>query len=238
MTDMDRMFNDEPDKVYNFNDYDDLDVPDFLKKDRTVMDKKELNEFVKNSTTGTRSSFKPVKKKKVNKQRVKKGLVTLCCACMIFGAVAFQGAKNLIKGVSDTFEVSSVTSDFREDYIFTNSYHVGYEGKFAFNYDKIAEHIKTDEDVYLCYRGMVDYYHFGEDYANEVFKYVDGVESLDNFLETRNYKDKDEWIKVSNEQILMKKDIQDKQDKVSKMVEGHEDKLSIANSQKTELGGK
>lgn len=234
MTDMDRIFDD--DRTVK-DDYDDLDVPEFLKKDKTVMNKNEYESMVKNSTSGLPVKAKPTKMKKVNKHRVKKALVTMCCTCMIFGALAFQGAKNLIKGVSDTYEIYETAHQFKQEAIVDNTYRVNYGQDFAFNYDKIAEHIETDEDVYLCYRAMVDSYHFGEDYANEVFKYVDGVESLDNFLETRNYKNKEEWIKVSNEQILMKNDIASKQDQLNKMTENHEVETKVAQAS-TELGGK
>lgn len=238
MTDMDRMFSDDNVAENHYHDYDDLDVPDFLKKDKTVMDKKEYESLIKNSTTGAPVKAKPVKKKKINKGRAKKALVTLCCACMIFGAVAFQGAKNLIKGVSDSYEIYTASEQFNQEAIKDNTFIVNYEGQFDFHYDKIAEHIKTDEDVYLCYKAMINHYHFGESYANEVFKHVEGVESLDNFLETRNYKDKEEWIKVSNEQILLQNDIKEKQEKVSKMVEPHQDNNVKVADQATELGGK
>lgn len=235
MTDMNRMFDDDKNEVKD--EYYDLDVPEFLKKDKTVMTKNEYESMVKNSTCGLPVKAKPNKMKKVNKNRVKKALVTMCCTCMIFGALAFQGAKNLVKGVQDSFEIMDASRQFKQEAIVDNTYRVNYGKDFAFNYDKIAEHIKTDEDVYLCYRAMVSDYHYGEDYANEVFKYVDGVESLDNFLETRNYKNKEEWIKVSNEQILMKNDIASKQEQLNKMTENHEVETKVAQAS-TELGGK
>lgn len=235
MTDMNRMFDD--DRTSTRDEYDDLDVPEFLKKDKTVMTKNEYESMVKNSTSGLPVKAKPTKMKKVNKNRVKKALVTMCCTCMIFGAVAFQGAKSLIKGVSDQFEIHNASHEFKVEAIADNTYRVNYGKDFAFHYDKIAEHVETDEDVYLCYRAMVDNYYYGEDYANEVFKYVDGVESLDHFLETRNYKDKEEWIKVSNQQILLKNDITEKQEQLNKMTDNHEVETKVAQTS-TELGGK
>lgn len=240
MTDMDRMFNDDNVRDNHYDDYDDLDVPDFLKKDKTVMDKKEYESLVKNSTTGAPVRAKPVKKKKVNKGRAKKALVTLCCTCMIIGAVAFQGAKSLIKGVQDQFEIIEAAQEFKQEAISDNTFIVNYKGQFDFHYDKIAEHIKTDEDVYLCYRAMVGSYgdQYGPEYADRVFAQKEDIKSLDNYLETHNYKDKEEWIKVSNEQILLQNDIKEKQAQVSKMVEPHQDNNVKVADQVTELGGK
>ena len=63
MTDMDKMFSDNNIVENHYNDYDDLDVPDFL------MNKNKYQSLINNSTTGASVKAKPVKKKKVNKNQ-------------------------------------------------------------------------------------------------------------------------------------------------------------------------
>lgn len=227
MTDFNRMNNTE-----NINNkaHDDLDIPSFLKKDNNIMDNKSYQNMVKNSTSGQPTKAKPKKMKKVNKNRVKQSLLTLCCTCMIIGAIASQGIKSLVKGVSDSFEIGDAIQQFQVEAVSDNTFRVDSGRHHDYHYDKIAEHVKTDEDVYLCYRTMGQY-------TDRVLQYVEGVESIDHFLETRNYENKEEWIKVSNQQILLKNDISSKQEELNKMTEEYKADTSVAAASQ-ELGGK
>lgn len=227
MTDMKKMF--ESDNIQENNNNSELDVPDFLKNKNTIMNNNEYALMVQKSTSGLPVKAKPNKLKKVNKQRFKKALVTMCCTCMIIGAIASQGIKSLIKGVENAYEISEAINQFQVEAVSDNTFRVNYGRNHDYHYENIAEHVKTDEDVYLCYRTMGQY-------TDRVLQYVDGVESIDNFLKTHNYESKEDWIKVSNQQILLKNDITSKQQELDKMVEEYKPNVDIA--AKTELGGK
>lgn len=229
MTDFNKEYDSERNHQKN-NDFE-LDVPDFLKKDKIIMNKEEYSSMIKNSTSGAPAKAKPSKMKKVNKKHMKKALVTMCCTCMIFGAIAAQGVKSLIKGVQDVFEIENAVIGFHQEAVTENTYRVNSGKDYAYHYDKIAEHVKTDEDVYLLYRDL------GEYQSNLVLEHVDGIENIESFVKDHNYESKEDWVKVSNQQILLQNDIASKQQELNKMSEEYKNNNQISETN-MELGGK
>lgn len=229
MTDFNRIDNEN---YSNSNNREfDLDVPDFLKKEKKILNRNEYESMVRNSTSGAPIKAKPTKKKKINKNRVKKALVTMCCTCAILGALTAQGIKSLVKGVEEVFEIESAVMQFHQEAVTDNTYRVNSGKDYAYHYDKIAEHVKTDEDVYLLYRDL------GEYQSNLVLEHVEGIENIESFVESRNYESKEEWVKTSNQQLLLQNDIKDNQQELNKMTEEY-NKVNESHNVNMELGGK
>ncbi len=205
------------------NDYDEIDIPSFVKKTN-------YDDLVKKSTNGKATRAVPKKVMKVNKKHVKTALATLCCTCVLIGSVAANGINALRKGLNDSFEIGDAILDYKAEAINENTYRVNNGQNYAYHYDQIAEHVKTDEDVYLLYRSI------GEYQANLVLEYVDNIDNIDSFIEKHHYKDKDEWIKESNQKILLQNDILNKQRELDRMQADYE--ASNKDIDNNELGGK
>ena len=198
------------------------------------MDKDVYNNLLKNSISGPKTSSKKTKTITINKEKFKRKIVTLCLACTIFGAIASNSINALAKGVSDGYEVSKMCDNYQAEVIAPNTYRTGDHYKYkAYHEDKIAEKVKSDEDVYKLYNS-IETRNF-----NNIINMVDGSESLDDYAKKHNYEDANDFCKQTREKMILEKDVKEKQAEINKMQEEHESNKNVEMAENNqELGGK
>lgn len=196
------------------------------------IDNETYRKLVENSTKGRRSSAKPSKTIKVKKDQMKKALVSICCTCVIFGALATSGIKSLINTVSDSFEIMDATNSFKVEAINENTHRTNDMQHYWYDYDKIADHIETEEDVYLLYQNL------GEEQSNKVLACCDNPTTIEDFIKDHDYKDKKDWIKTSNKKILLQNEITKKQNELADMQADYEVTQTAVTTNSNEMGGK
>lgn len=199
--------------------------------DMNEMDKALYNSILRNSVNGTKQSAKPSKYVKVNKQKLKKSIIALCCTCVVFGAIAANGVKLLAEKIGDSFELFNATNDFKIEAIVENTHRTNDMQNYWYDYEKIADHVKTDEDVYLLYRNL------GEEQSNKVLQYTDNKTTIQDFVASHNYKDINDWSKTANEQILLGNEIAEKQNELNTMQEEYNAQITPVTENNNQLGG-
>lgn len=196
------------------------------------MDKDVYNNLLQNSISGPKTSSKKTKTITINKEKFKKKIVTLCLACTIFGAVAANSINALAKGVSDGYDVAKMCDNYQTEVVAPNTYRTGDHLKYkAYHEDKIAENVKTNEDVYMLYNS-IETKNF-----NNIINMVDGSNSLDEYAKKHNYEDANDFCKQTREKMILEKDVKEKQAEINKMQQEHETNINVAENNQ-ELGGK
>ena len=205
-----------------------------MDRDYSEITDKDFHAMVKNSTTGTKQKAQPSKYIRVHKGRCKKALIGLCITCSVFGAVAFQGVKTIANRISDNFEVYEASAEFKKEAIYDNTHRTMDGEHYWYDYYKIADHVKTDEDVYLLYRNL------GEYQSNKVLEHVDGIDSIQDYVDSHNYKSIEDWKDTAYKQILLENDIKNKQTELAQMQEEYGQQTSPVQyaDQNKDLGGK
>lgn len=176
------------------------------------------HDLVRKSTTGNRTSSKP-RTVKVYVDKAKKALVILCTLCIMVGAALTNMIGNAIESWQDNSYVYDMSTDFRKNALYDNTHRTMDNEHYWYDYDRINDYMEREgadysREVYFAYRNI------GEQYTGDLL--VQGAEgkygdSLQEFVEREGYKTIEDWCKAEKKQILLEKDVKDKQAELQAM---------------------
>lgn len=191
--------------------------------------------IVINSTRGLREQSKPKYRKKIPLKKFVTAISKFCLTCVVIGTIAGSIITNGITKFKDNLYASALAQEssyeFKTEVISPNTHRTNDLQNYWYDYNEIAKNIETDQDLFYAYDNL------GKAYTDKLLENnIDAYSSVDDFLSKKGYESTAEWRQAATKQIVLEKEIEEKQGELDAMMQ--DSQIASVNIASTNLGGK
>lgn len=182
------------------------------------MERERYENYRRQSTTGASAKRDPNRRIRMKYSDYKKTIKTVAIATAITVSVVLAGTNMYAGTIHDRMTTGRMINDFHREYIAPETHRTNDNQHYFYDYFDIANRMEQmedfDEGVYLLVNDI------GEYQADRVLAYTD-YDNFENYLNTHNYKDADDFNKTISKKIVLEQEIENKNNEIRNMLQNH-----------------
>ena len=182
------------------------------------MEHERYENYRRQSTTGASAKRDPNRRIRMKYSDYKKTIKTVAIATAITVSVVLAGTNMYAGTIHDRMTTGRMINDFHREYIAPETHRTNDNQHYFYDYFDIANRMEQmedfDEGVYLLVNDI------GEYQADRVLAYTD-YDNFENYLNTHNYKDSDDFNKTMSKKIVLEEEIENKNNEIRNMLQDH-----------------